>query len=79
MAFQISEERRRQDFQYIECADPKFRKALKRLASSFDDQNSPLKIVREYFLNNEKLNEELRNMMSKREIFLAKVSSELTM
>jgi len=79
MAFQISEERKRQDFQYIECADPKFRKAIKRLASNFDDQNSPLKIVKEYFLNNEKLNEELKNMMIKREIFLAKVISELTM
>jgi hypothetical protein len=76
---EIFDQRRNQDYVYLEKADPKIKNAIKRLIIDFDFENSPLQIVKKYQGDCEKLLSELKNLNVKREIFLAKITSELTM
>lgn len=79
MSNSIIEEKKSQEYLYLQKVNPKYRDTILKLIVKYDLEHSPLKIVKEHFLNNEKLKEELRNLITNREIYLTKITNELTM
>ena len=78
MSSSLIEEKKSQEYLYLQKVSPKYRDKFLKLIIKYDLEHSPLRIMKDYFMNNEKLNEELRNLLTSREIYLTKISNEFT-
>ena len=77
MTHPIFEEKRSQDYLFIQKVDPKYRESLKRLMTEYDMKHSPLEILKNFYNDREKMYEELKKMLVAREVFLINMTNEI--
>ena len=77
MTDNIFEEKRSQEYLFIQKVDPKYRESLHRLIVEYDLKHSPLKIVKNFYSDSKKLYEELKKMLVAREVFLINMTNEI--
>jgi len=77
MTHEIFEEKRSQEYLFFQKVDSKYRESLKRLIIEYDLKHSPLKIVKNFYNDREKMFEELKKMLVAREIYLTNLTNEI--
>jgi len=77
MSTEIFEEKRSQEYLFLQKVDSKYRESLQRLIVEYDLKHSPLKIVRNFYNNRNKMFEELKKMIVAREAYLIKMTDEI--
>ena len=77
MANEIFEEKRSQEYLFLQKVEPKYREMLQKLIIEYDIKNSPLKIVKNFCNDKDKMLEELKKMVVTRGIYLTKITSEI--
>ena len=77
MANEIFEEKRSQEYLFLQKVEPKYRNTLHRLIIEYDLKHSPLKIVKAFYNDNQKLFEELKKMINARELYLIDITTEM--
>jgi hypothetical protein len=77
MTREIFDEKRSQEYLFLQKVDSKYRGSLQRMIVEYDLKHSPLKILKEFYNDREKMTEALKKMILNREIFLIKVTDEI--
>jgi hypothetical protein len=77
MSTKIFEEKRYQENLFLQKVDSKYRESLQRMIVEYDLKHSPLKILKEFYSDRDKMIEALRKMIVEREVFLIKVTNEI--
>ena len=77
MSHEIFQEKHSQEYLFLQKVEPKYRDKLHRMIVEYDLKNSPLKIVKNFYSNRDKMIEELKKMISLREVYLIKITGEI--
>lgn len=77
MSDNIFEEKRSQEYLFLQKVDPKHRESLQRLIIEYDLKHSPLKIVKNFYSDSKKMFEELKKLLLTREIYLTNITNEI--